>query len=72
MRNFENVHEALEELKMINNPQSELPRHYGIDTNGCTINRPITAKELQELNYEDLASICDLLGISDIYLEGKQ
>ena len=67
MREFENVREILEELEAINNPQSELPRHYEIDTNGTTTERPVVVKELQELNYEDIASLCDLLGMSDIY-----
>ena len=68
MRKFKNVHEILEELEAINNPQSELPRHYETGTNGTTTERPVVAKELQELNYEDIASLCDLLGMSDIYL----
>lgn len=67
MREFENVHEILEELEAINDPQSELPRQYETDTNGTTVERPATAKELQELNYEDIAILCDLLGMSDIY-----
>ena len=68
MRKFKNVREILEELEAINNPQSELPRHYETGTNGTTTERPVVAKELQELNYEDIASLCDLLGMSDIYL----
>ena len=67
MRKFKNVREILEELEAINNPQSELPRHYEIDTNGTTTERPVVVKELQELNYEDIISLCDLLGMSDIY-----
>ena len=67
MRKFKNVREILEELEAINNPQSELPRHYEIATNGTTIERPVAVKELQELNYEDITSLCNLLGLSDIY-----
>ena len=68
MREFENVREILEELEAINNPQSELPRHYEKGTNGTITERPVVAKEPQELNYEDIASLCNLLGMSDIYL----
>ena len=67
MRKFKNVREILEELEAINNPQSELPRHYGTGISGTTTERPVVAKELQELNYEDIASLCNLLGMSDIY-----
>ncbi len=71
MRDFENVREILEELEAINKPQSELPKQYKTDTNGTTTERSVVAKELQELNYEDIASLCDLLGMSDIYLGGR-
>lgn len=73
MTEFENVRKALEELEAINNPQSEVPRtieNIGFDIS--PLSRPVTAKELQELNYEDIVNICDLLGMSDIYLKGNQ
>lgn len=73
MTEFKNVRKALEELEAINNPQSELPKtieNIGFDIN--PVKRPVTAKELQELNYEDIVNICDLLGMSDIYLRGNQ
>ena len=73
MTEFENVRKALEELEAINNPQSESPRtieSIGFDIN--PVSRPVTTKELQELNYEDIVNVCDLLGMSDIYLKDNQ
>lgn len=73
MTEFKNVRKALEELEAINNPQSKLPRtieNIGFDIN--PVSRPVTTKELQELNYEDIVNVCDLLGMSDIYLKGNQ
>lgn len=70
MKEFENARQVLEELEAINNPQSQLPRTHETDINGVTTERLVTAEELQELNYEDIISLCDLLGMSDIYLGG--
>lgn len=70
MKDFENARQVLEELEAINNPQSQLPRTRETDINGVTTERLVTAEELQELNYEDIISLCDLLGMSDIYLGG--
>ena len=30
----------------------------------------VTARDLQEMNYETIINLCDLLGMSDIYLGG--
>ena len=65
MKEFENVRQVLEELEAINNPKSKLLREFGTGIN--EIARPILAEELQKFNYEDIVSLCDLLGMSDIY-----
>lgn len=58
MREFETVREALEFLETINNPKCEVKS--ATDENGKQ--RPATIKDVQEMNYETIASLCDLLG----------
>lgn len=74
MTEFENVRQVLQELVDINNTRTGLPRMKELGENGKVIveEHEATARDLQEWNYEDLCSLCDLLGMSDIYLGGKQ
>ena len=58
MREFETVREALEFLETINNPKCEV--------------KSATVKDVQEMNYETIASLCDLLGMSDVYLRDRE
>lgn len=64
MEEHDNVKNLLEELIRLNEPGSNLQVK---NTNGGSING--TVSDLQELNYEKLASIADLLGMSELYLE---
>lgn len=64
MEEHNNVKNLLEELIRLNEPGSNLQVK---NTNGGSING--TVSDLQELNYEKLASIADLLGMSELYLE---
>lgn len=70
MTDFENVRQALEELIAINNTHTKLPRSKELDESGNVIvkEHEVTARDLQEMNYQDLVSVCDLLGMSDIYM----
>lgn len=54
--NYENVKDALKELVTLNDPNT-------------TFERTFELKDLQESNYELLANVCDLLGMSEIYLD---
>ena len=74
MTDFENVRQALEELIAINNIRTKLPRSKELDESGNVIvkEHEVTARDLQEMNYQDLVSVCDLLGMSDIYMNQKQ
>lgn len=73
MTDFENVRQALEELIAINNIRTKLPRSKELDESGNVIvkEHKVTARDLQEMNYQDLVSVCDLLGMSDIYMNQK-
>ena len=73
MTDFENVRQALEELIAINNIRTKLPRSKELDESGNVIvkEHEVTARDLQEMNYQDLVSVCDLLGMSDIYMNQK-
>lgn len=64
MEEHNNVKNLLEELIRLNEPGSNLQVK---NTNGGSING--TVSDLQELNYEKLASIADLIGMSELYLE---
>ena len=74
MTEFENVRQVLQELVDFNNTRTELPITKELGNNGKVIveEHEVTARDLQEINYEDLCILCDLLGMSDIYLGGKQ
>ncbi|WP_279125731.1 hypothetical protein [Lactobacillus taiwanensis] len=43
-----------------------------IDSGVKTGNRKFELKDLQESNYELLANVCDLLGMSEIYLDEEE
>lgn len=59
---FETVKEALKELININQATKIITRK----ENGKS--REITVKELQEINFETLVNVCDLLGMKELYL----
>ncbi|PJZ17340.1 hypothetical protein BHU41_06410 [Lactobacillus crispatus] len=68
--NYENVKDALKELVTLNDPNTTFDKVSTITDSGVKINRrKFELKDLQESNYELLANVCDLLGMSDIYLE---
>lgn len=68
--NYENVKDALKELVTLNDPNTTFDKVSTITDSGAKINRrKFELKDLQESNYELLANVCDLLGMSDIYLE---
>ena len=68
--NYENVKDALKELVTLNDPNTTFDKVSTITDSGVKINRrKFKLKDLQESNYELLANVCDLLGMSDIYLE---
>lgn len=68
--NYENVKDALKELITLNDPNTTFDKVSTITDSGVKINRrKFELKDLQESNYELLANVCDLLGMSDIYLE---
>ena len=68
--NYENVKDALKELVALNSPGTTFGKVSTITNSGVKINRrKFELKDLQESNYELLANVCDLLGMSDIYLE---
>ena len=68
--NYENVKDALKELVTLNDPNTTFDKVSTITDSGVKINRrKFELKDLQESNYELLANVCDLLGMSNIYLE---
>ena len=67
--NYENVKDSLKELVTLNDPNTTFDKVSTITDSGVKINRrKFELKDLQESNYELLANVCDLLGMSDIYL----
>ncbi|MDW3821471.1 hypothetical protein [Klebsiella quasipneumoniae] len=67
--NYENVKDALKELVILNDPNTTLLKvSTTIDSGLKTSERKFELKDLQESNYELLANVCDLLGMSEIYL----
>lgn len=70
MVEYRNVKDALKQLIRLNEPGTTFGKVSTIVDNGIkTDKREFTIKDLQESNYELLANVCDLLGMSDIYLE---
>lgn len=58
----EDIRSALAELFLFNDKRNKEMKVAGKAT---------SIKDLQELNWGDLAQIADLLGMSDLYLEDK-
>ena len=70
MVEYENVKDALKQFVQLNEPGTTFGKVSTIVDNGIkTDKREFTIKDLQESNYELLANVCDLLGMSGIYLE---
>lgn len=68
--NYENVRDALKELVALNNPNTTFGKVSTIIDSGVKISlSKFELKDLQESNYELLANVCDLLGMSEIYLD---
>lgn len=71
--NYENVKDALKELVSLNNPGTTFVKVSTIiDSRAKIDTREFELKDLQESNYELLANVCDLLGMSEIYLEEEE
>lgn len=71
--NYENVKDALKELVSLNNPGTTFVKVSTIIDAGAKIDtRKFELKDLQESNYELLANVCDLLGMSEIYLDEEE
>lgn len=71
--NYENVKDALKELVALNSPGTTFGKVSTITDSGVkTGERKFEVKDLQESNYELLANVCDLLGMSDIYLDEEE
>lgn len=67
MKEYENVREALSDLLELNDSQ----RNHDLKVRlGDGEWHKCTAHDIQEFNYEILASMADLLGMSDLYLGG--
>lgn len=68
--NYENVKDALKELVVLNTPGTTFGKVSTVIDSGLKIDeRKFKLKDLQESNYELLANVCDLLGMSEIYLD---
>lgn len=65
MIEFENVRDALKDAIEIADAKS-----WGDIKEGGTV-RPVTIQDVQDLMQERLYNIADLLGMSDLYLEGE-
>lgn len=71
--NYENVKDALKELVALNSPGTTFSKVSTIIDSGVkTGDRNFEVKDLQESNYELLANVCDLLGMSEIYLDEEE
>lgn len=65
MTEFENVRDALKDAIEIADAKS-----WGDIKEGGIV-RPVTIQDVQDLMQERLYNIADLLGMSDLYLEGE-
>lgn len=63
---YDNVKEAMGVLMDYANPDND------IKTIDGDKEVPVTAHDLQELIYEVGANVCDLLGMSDVYVGGDK
>lgn len=67
---YENVRDALKELVRLNEPGTTYSKVSTIIDSGIKKDeRDFTIRDLQDSNYELLANVCDLLGMSEVYLE---
>lgn len=70
MIEHENVRDALKELIRLNEPGVTYSKVSTITDGGDkTGERKFAIRDLQDSNYELLANVCDLLGMSEVYLE---
>lgn len=70
MTEYENVRDALKELVRLNEPGTTYSKVSTIIDSGIKKDeRDFTIRDLQDSNYELLANVCDLLGMSEVYLE---
>ncbi|KRL81772.1 hypothetical protein [Ligilactobacillus equi] len=68
---YENVREALKALIEITFSELETAQVKVINDKESTV-RPFELEDLQDANKEILAQICDMLGMSDLYLESQE
>lgn len=70
MIEYENVRDVLKELIRLNEPGTVFGKVSTITDGGVkTGEREFAIRDLQDSNYELLANVCDLLGMSEVYLE---
>lgn len=72
MKNYENIKEALEDLLLYNDRNTEFLEVAKKLDNGEENKREFTIQDLQMMNFEVLVSVCDLLGMSNLYLKRWQ
>lgn len=73
MIEYENVRDALKELIRLNEPGVTYSKVSIITDSGIKKSqREFVIRDLQDSNYELLANVCDLLGMSDVYLENDE
>lgn len=70
MIEYDNVKDALKKLVRLNEPGTVFGKVSTItDGEVKTGEREFAIRDLQDSNYELLANVCDLLGMSEVYLE---
>ena len=70
MIEYDNVKDALKKLVRLNEPGTVFGKVSTITDGGVkTGEREFAIRDLQDSNYELLANVCDLFGMSEVYLE---
>ena len=70
MIEYDNVKDALKKLVRLNEPGTVFGKVSTITDGGVkTGEREFAIRDLQDSNYALLANVCDLLGMSEVYLE---
>ena len=70
MIEYDNVKDALKKLVRLNEPGTVFGKVSTITDGGVkTGEREFAIRDLQDSNCELLANVCDLLGMSEVYLE---
>ncbi len=70
MIEYDNVKDAPKKLVRLNEPGTVFGKVSTITDGGVkTGEREFAIRDLQDSNYELLANVCDLLGMSEVYLE---